>query len=430
MKNISILWLVEHLAREMDVACIAKYLLEENYGIDVTIKHIYLHANQLLQKYNPQIIVYPFFYKKTDLAIEDFIKKWPDAVHFNLAWEQLHYKAHLKIKAPQDEFVQKRVIHHAWGKFYRDFLLLNHVPLKNILLNGNPIYQLYKKPYRNYFKDRSELAKKYKLDNQVKWVFIPENYRWAFLPHSKIEKFSREGLNRAIIDKLKIFSEKSLVKLLKWCKSASQLPDTEIIFRPRPSTRQSLIQNFYQNNFGAPPKNLHFIKNESVREWIISSDLILSSISTSLIEAAIAGKSAYIIEPIPIPDLLYCNWYQYIGHIKTEKDFLLACQKIGSGSSNRLKKWAQEEMLNNGDPIWKLADFCAELTSSKKINKLDTDNSFTNIMPGIFFPLTSLINRFQEKQYFNQNTHEMDQFNEADIKGWINNWKEVLNNYE
>jgi hypothetical protein len=107
-KKIDVLWLVEHIAREMDVACAVTALAETRYGINIVVRNIYQHAAENIQLYDPAVVVYPFFYfLKGALATEDYVKAWPNAVHFNLAWEEIHYKAHLKIKA-RGEYLRQR----------------------------------------------------------------------------------------------------------------------------------------------------------------------------------------------------------------------------------------------------------------------------------------------------------------------------------
>ena len=48
--------LIEHIAREMDVACAVKCLAEARYGLGIEIKHIYLHARENMKKYQPKVV--------------------------------------------------------------------------------------------------------------------------------------------------------------------------------------------------------------------------------------------------------------------------------------------------------------------------------------------------------------------------------------
>src|SRR3989337_2789862 len=147
----------------MDVACAGKWMTRALHNIDIVIRHIYLDADQIMNEYDPVVIVLPFFYRASDQTIEDYVRIWPGAIFFNLAYEQIYYKDHLKIKAPGDEFTRKKVIDPAWSNFYKDYLLESCDQADHIFLNGNPTYQLYMHPYNQYYSQRDSLSQKYGL---------------------------------------------------------------------------------------------------------------------------------------------------------------------------------------------------------------------------------------------------------------------------
>lgn len=426
MKQIEVLWLVEHIAREMDVACAVKCLVKSRYGIDIKIRHMYLHANEVMSEYFPLVIVHPFFYYVSGaLATEDYINTWPQARHFNLAWEEIFYKAHVKIKAPADKFTKKRVIHHAWGNFYKDYLVENGVPIEHIFLNGNPAYQLYRSPYKQYYKGRGWLSQKYKLDGSSRWIFIPENYRWAFVSESKINRLVKEGSELIELVNLREFCRTSLVQLLRWANEAAQNRELKIIFRPRPATNSQVIQKFFEQNVGCASANLHFIKGESVRDWILASDVVISSYSTSLIEAAIANKPIYMAEPIPFPESLYCDWYRYVTRLHSVQELEEACLKNNDlGNASALRTWAQADMLSNGDPIASLADYVKCLVEKQIQTTTGTVLPLLRQSVKVKFRMSI----FKTHNYFNIDTHENDLFTEEDIQQKVDAWKKVLVN--
>jgi surface carbohydrate biosynthesis protein len=419
MKQVDALWLVEHTAREMDVACAVKAIAERQYDLNIAVRNIYYHAAENMAAFEPSIVVYPFFYFLTGaLATEDYVKRWPNAVHFNLAWEEIHYKAHLKIKAPADDFTKKKVLHHAWGPFYKDYLMGYGVPEENIFLNGQPAYQLYLPPYVHYYRSRDWLAKTYNLDPKSRWVFVPENYRWAFIGN-KIELFSKLGGDREEILSLRDFSLKSLKVLLQWCNSTAENEDVTIIFRPRPATNSKIMDDFVAEQIGAVCPNLRFIKEESVREWILASDVVISSYSTSLIESAIAGKPTYMVEPYPIPDGLQYDWYRFTPHLYDLKDFQRACLQGNPEDSDPLRVWAETEMLARGDPIRGLADYLNQIRNGISQRPPNVHKLFTN-------PFIAKVN--SQKKYFNPATHENDVFTPTDVESRVANWQAILDN--
>ncbi len=412
-KSIDAIILVEHIARELDTACAVKAVIQEKFNHDVRIFNVYQHTKEILKQFNPKVVVHPFFYfKKGAMATEEYVDVWPDAIHFCMSWEELFYKAHQKIKAPSDEFAKKKVLHHAWGDFYRKYLKNHGVPKDNVFVNGQPVYQLYKEPYSSYFKTREELAEKYSLDINKRWIFIPENFRWAFLG-KKIKLFKSLGGNEEEMKEMQEFSINSLNILLEWCTNAVEKGgEFEIIFRPRPATETSMILEFYKDKIGEIPDKLRIIKEESVREWVLASDTVISSYSTTLIEAAIAGKQTFIAEPIKIPKSLYYDWNKYVKRIENEEDFIRICLGKIRKIDGRLRKWAEKEMLAYGDPIERLAEH---------IKKLINRTSEVNINEAARKRVLK-----EDKNYFNPATHEKDVFTLSEVENRVLKWRNII----
>lgn len=444
MKRIEVLWLIEHIAREMDVACAVKCLAKARYGLEIEIRHVYLHAAENMQKYRPKVVALHAFYNSQDLAIKDYVARWPSAVFFDLAWEEIFYKGHLRMKAPADDFTRHRVIHHAWGDFFKRYLVQNGVEEKNVFLNGNPAYQLYLSPYNGYYRDKNWLAQKYGLDKNKRWIIVPENYRWAFINDGTIDWRVSQGADRNELLGMREFARDSLCYLLKWCNETAKDGRLEIIFRPKPVTMLTEMEGFFNERVAEPRSaGLHFIKGESVREWILASDVVISSFSTTLIEAAIAGRPAYMVEPLPLSESFSADWYEYVPRIQNEAEFKTACLENTSPKLNSLKAWAEGEMLSNGDPISNLADFLYSLTRHSKVSVVRPVNfiNINNILrhlktKGIKnylsirmlpYRLIQLLRGFNpKKNYFNPRTHEDDVFDDDYVNKKVEEWSRIL----
>jgi hypothetical protein len=128
----------------------------------------------------------------------------------------------------------------------------------------------------------------------------------------------------------------------------------------------------------ALPPRLHFIQDKSVREWILASDVVVSSYSTSLIEAAVAEKSVYMLEPYPIPESLHVGWHDLVPHIKTYDEFL-AQDTMKVESDALLGEWARKTLMADGDPIHRMANFIAQLVQGKM--ELPSSPSWKTIVP-------------------------------------------------
>ncbi len=141
----------------------------------------------------------------------------------------------------------------------------------------------------------------------------------GFFFRRKTPTLCREGGNLEEHLNMRAFCRESLAHVLRWCNDVGKNDELEIIFRPRPATNSQQMETFFRESVGTPAAHLHFSKVETVRDWIMASDVILSSYSTSLIESAIAGKPIYMLEPVPIPDSLYCDWYDLVSRIHQQR---------------------------------------------------------------------------------------------------------------
>ncbi len=425
-KVIDVLWLLEHVAREFDVACAVKFLAKNKFGINIEIRHVYRQFYENINEFYPKVVVHPSFYHVIgDPVIEGYVKAWPEAIHCNLAWEEIFYKGHMKIKAPSGNFTREEVIHHSWGNFYKEFLMTYGVEEKNIFVNGNPVFELYLDPYRAFYKNRNELAKIYNIDPQKRWIFVPENYRWAFIGDDIIRhRVQVDGVNENELLDMRKYAQESLAELLKWCNFVGLNKNIELIFRPKPATNLAKMQSFFYERVSQDKSTgFQFIKGESVREWNLASDLIVSSFSTSLIEASIAGKPVYMVEPVPIIESFEADWYQYVPIIKQQSEFEKICLEENSDVDKRLRDWAMTEMLANGDPILGLASWIA--TQLEKQNKIwSLRKTFEAYKSGLVHQITTF--RKRKRNYFNKDTHENDFFSEAGIQTNILKWKNLF----
>lgn len=421
MRHIPVLWLVEHVAREMDVACAVKYLAKKRHGIDIEIRNVYWQIDQTLRDLVPAVVVYPFFYSANAVAIGDYVGAWPYATHFNLAWEEIFYKAQLKLKSPADNFTRQQVRHHAWGAFFKKYLINNGVSADHIFVNGNPAYQLYLEPYCRYYKPRVVLAKEHDLNPDARWVFVPENYRWAFMSDGSIQRVAGNQIDPESLMTLRDYCQKSLAILLAWCAQVAVQNPIEIIFRPRPATPQQTLVDFCCQSIGTAPSNLHIIKAESVREWILASDVILSSFSTSLIEAAVANKPIYMVEPLPLPDLLVADWHRLVVKIESLIEFERACL-APDGNCAELGDWARQEILARGDPISGLADHLKILLTERAAKHLDVGlKALTQRALAGYRAV-----RTPHGNFFNSQKHEGDMFTPHDVDRKTESWAQVL----
>ncbi len=360
MQNIDIVYFYEHASRELDVACAVAAILEREHDLSVKIVHWPVGYPAIENRIQTRLVVLPFCYTEDYFTL--LLAKWRKATYFNVSWEQLFYAGNLKAKTPRGRFATNHVIHHAWSESYAEFLREQGIKEQDIFINGQPAYTLYDEPYRYYFKSRADLATEYGLDPTRQWVLFPENYNWSFYTQEKLDQYIKEGQSPEEIHAMREFCEQSLTDTILWCNEVAKKGNVEMVIRPRPSTALDTFLKAIDRILPRIPERLHIIQEESVREWILASDIVVSSYSTSMIEAAIAGKAIYMLEPYPIPDPLRAEWHDLLPHIKTSKEFSKACSSMAAQETDhRLNQWARKSMMAHGDSIRRLADYLVQL---------------------------------------------------------------------
>ena len=180
MQDVGVLFLVEHVDRELDVVTCLMQKLVSGFGITSQARSYYHDFQHNLALFNPSVVVFPFFYGADHLQPIKYTARWPFAHLVNLGWEQILNKLDVGTKTPRDDVARSRVFHICWTLKHRDFLAKNGVEPGHLPLTGNPVMKLYDDPYRSYFKSREQLAKLYELDSAKKWVLFPESYQFAF----------------------------------------------------------------------------------------------------------------------------------------------------------------------------------------------------------------------------------------------------------
>ena len=439
-KSTDIVLFVEHVARELDIACAIKHLAGKRQGLSVELSSIVSDRKRALTRYDPGVVALPFCWGTSSVPIWDILMAWPDAVFVNLAYEQIFRRHQRKFKVPKGVFARQHVLHHAWGDFHAEFLRKNGVPSDNVFVNGNPTYALYREPYVSYFASKSDLAKRFGLDFEKRWVFIPENYGAAFGGDKAVRSPVVGGRSEA--DSVYQFVVDSLREAVGWWTGAAELGSAELIVRPRPTTPSSRLAQLCRDEAGQVPRNLHIIKEGSVREWILASDIVASSYSTTLIEASIAGKPNFMLAPVPFPDTMHAEWYDLVPNIESQSDFLeVVAAPASPTNSQPLRLWAERLMLSNGDPISGLVDYLAALCrgdraapnrlSPKDMQPPDGANhqdgdTLAQLRTLARRSAGGVLRRSGLKKPHLDERHEGDELDSRDIARRVSRWAEVL----
>jgi len=424
--NPDYLWFVEHTARELDIACLIKYLMQKQHGKEIQIVSLPYSGYFEIFNINPEIIMVPYCYSFSSFS--HILPHYRKIKLLNLAYEQIFQNINLDLKSPKDDFTKKYVIHHAWSEDFKKYQQNFGVNPKNIFVNGNLSYGLYKKPYMNFFMKKNEISKKFGLNPDHTWILIPENYGAAFYTESIIQEKISNGININDVIDYKNFAQESLKILIKWCIKACDDKSVEIIFRPRPATPTSKMVEYFKSESSILPKNLHITKDYSVREWILASDVVMSSYSTTLIEAAVAEKPIYMLAPIVFPPYLHADWYNLVPQVTCYHEFLEIIRAFSPDSCLKLKQWTESKYLKNGDPVQgivrlllKIPDIEIWASDNPELKKTIPENE-GNILSNIVKTIGVSFRKPKMEDY------ENDFFTPQDVLRKKMEWERILNN--
>lgn len=321
-KQRDFLFLLEHEDREgASIRRIVKKL--ENEGKKVSILSLEFHLF-LISKIDPSVVVIPYGFDLNQWPINYIVREFPNAQFFSLNWEQLLTPINQYYKKPRDAFFRERVKHIAWNEDFKSFLVENGVLEKNIAITGNVHYELLAEDAKNKNHVKVELAERFKLDAKKTWVFLPMNYAWAFISDTEIRGKINKGYDSKNAWIYKDYASKCLALFLDFLTLlSSKHVDYQFIVRPHPSIS---CGQYYRKaaekgiEFG---KNIVFSKELTIREWIVASEIVGSSWSSSVWDAVNSGKKGFLFTPLDKPEWHTVWWEKYLTNYQNfeEVDF-------------------------------------------------------------------------------------------------------------
>ncbi len=320
---VDIIIFVEHIVREFNIATCLKYLGHQQAD-DVTIEVCSLPFGfyDALNTYLPRVVLMPSvgFFDDPQTKGRIIHEVWPDTIIVNLAWEQFFHNWEKDYRVPQSDYEREEAIYLAWGQEYVDYLTRNGVNPNQIHVNGNLSCAIYDKPYSNYLPTREDLAAEHGLDASKRWLFFPENYFFAFQTNHQLNGRAEVGGHKKGLYDFRTWSQKSLEIVIDWLQKIALAEDIEIIFRPRPAIPLDRYESLFGRKVSSLPPNLHLIKSGSVKEWVLASELVVSSNSTTMLESTYADKPTFRLAPIEVPHLFTHDWLHDVPAVRTYAD--------------------------------------------------------------------------------------------------------------
>ena len=154
---------------------------------------------------------------------------------------------------------------------------------ENIWKTGSFSFELCDNKYRGISWIKQKLQQNGNL-TQLKWVFFPENFGWAFYSKEMLQQMVNDGQSVEQVNFMNNFCKEYFASTIKWLIRLAEEEEIELIFRPRPATSVQDIEEAITNSVTKLSSAFRIIKEETVKDWIYASDIVLSSYSTTLIE--------------------------------------------------------------------------------------------------------------------------------------------------
>jgi surface carbohydrate biosynthesis protein len=363
IKNIDVIFWVEHKDRELECYKVIAQKLKNKYGLTSLIISNFFHSHYLwLYKAK----VYIFNNLNNNIG-------WPDGfiwstyrdsvVYISHRWEQNLFPINFEFKAPYNEFEKQKVKLFAWDEYFKEYLINYGVSANNISIVGNIASDILYKLQNNSYNLRYKLSKEFSLNITKQWLFLPMNFNWAFMDETTIINKIKNGYNEKVAHEYNEYSKKCLKEFIIFIEKVNKQHNFEIILRPHPSITPKNYINTFNNILGYIPSNILINKSYSVREWIIASDVIGSNWSTSVWDAYQIGKKSFYFSPYERPNWLNTYWLDSVDNIQNIKEFnefhnqdRIANSDYLDTSMNSIDKFAYEiySILPNNYPKIKL----------------------------------------------------------------------------
>ena len=357
-REIDVLYFVEHRDRELETAALVARTLRSRYGLSVAVIPIEYKTYQALYRWKPNTVVAPFGISAETFPMSVYWRVYGGSIGYvNIACEQILSTFFAGPKAPNDSFAREFVTHCAWNDQFVDWLKQNGVLPERIATTGSPQHVLYRDRYAGLHRSKRELAADFGLDASQRWILLPLNYGGAFLPDELRKGMLHRGFDESDLESYIEYCRRSMDESVRWVAAAAEtMPEMTFVFRPRPVETESSYLELLASTLGTIPSNVKVIKGLAVRDWIIASDMVISSHSTTLLDAAAAGRRVGMLHPFEMPDRLKHEWMDLIPRISSSQDLKDLIEEPDLNPPPEAVAFAEERFgLASGDAIDNLA---------------------------------------------------------------------------
>ncbi|MCZ2484743.1 surface carbohydrate biosynthesis protein [Aquirufa antheringensis] len=309
----------EHKVREIESLCLIKNEME-NRGYTVEFACTY-DEDRVRFKYfrKAKVVISSTLYN--DDCLFEFVYRISGANNkvVNLQWEQSltnYDESNLNFYQNPKGFA-KEAVHLCWGEASQKRLLNAGVSRDRAIIVGPIQMDLLNKKFHNYYETKNQLGVKFGLEPSKDWVLFISSFTYTNMTNETY----REEL-KCYGDRLNEFKEISTIskdEILNWLEvGLKSYPNKLFIYRPHPSEKEDERLIKLEAEFN----NFRVIGDLSVKQWIKTSDKILTWYSTSAAEIFFSDKNFHILRPFKIPFDWEVTIFNKSTNVTCLKDFL------------------------------------------------------------------------------------------------------------
>lgn len=344
-KTVDFVFVYEVKNREIwGITLLGYELIKRGYSVGYVNTWHGLHHSDI--KYDAKVAVVFEAYNTSVLRFAlSFIEHCDNVL--NMQWEQI-----LADSCLTDDSIYvlrgdaDKVYHVSWGEKNKKHLVERcHISEHRVKVVGNIGLDFVSKRFEGFFKSKDEICHEFGLEPSKGIVLF-------------ISSFGPPNVYESELAKVSIKSKKEILEWLE--RYADDNPDKYIIYRPHPT------ELFSEKDYKTTGKgNIKIIKNYSVQQWIVISDVILNWFSTSLADVYAAGKKCVFLRPYKMPDN---EEYHMFRNIKMAKNYDEMIEQILDESDNISREEFEQYYCfdENKATFEKIADECEGLLNDDK----------------------------------------------------------------
>lgn len=327
IKRVDFLILYEKKQREIESVCLLKAELEKR-GYTVKLSNV---SDCFCKRFIPKVLITPNFYSNIEVYLRayGFCRKKIDKI-INLQWEQVVCKKYEKDSdtfwCPRQE--AQKAIHICWGINTQQRLINAGVNPVNARITGRIDLDIL--TCLDLLSGKDELASKYGLNKEKKWVLFISSFPYAVFSDAVLNNIKNgTGVD---VDELTKVSKSNRKIIFEWLLHACEIYDYEFIYRPHPAEECRNIEGAERYD------NFHVIGEESIKHWIYNADKVYNWRSTSAIESILLNKGNVVLRPeeYPIPSQEDFAIFENAIHIGREEEFIKDLRKEDNGETRDL----------------------------------------------------------------------------------------------